>query len=72
MRAVIEGLAATDFDEAVLWVLDDNPRARRFYERCGWLATGGAKTIHLDGHDIIEVGYHRQLSLTTWRPTPTC
>lgn len=25
------------FAEAVLWVLDDNPRARRFYERSGWV-----------------------------------
>jgi hypothetical protein len=24
----------------VLWVLEDNPRARRFYERHGWTPTG--------------------------------
>lgn len=28
------------FTEALLWVLRDNPRARRFYERNGWLPTG--------------------------------
>ena len=33
-------LRADGFDAAVLWVLDDNPRARSFYERHGWTATG--------------------------------
>lgn len=33
-------LADRGFGEAVLWVLRDNPRARRFYERSGWAATG--------------------------------
>lgn len=28
------------FETAVLWVLDDNPRARRFYERHGWSPSG--------------------------------
>ena len=23
--------------DAILWVLEDNPRARRFYERRGWI-----------------------------------
>ena len=31
---------AEGFDTAVLWVLDDNPRARAFYERFGWAASG--------------------------------
>lgn len=30
---------ARDFDEAILWVLEDNPRARTFYEREGWTLT---------------------------------
>ena len=28
------------FTGAVLWVLEDNVRARGFYERCGWVADG--------------------------------
>jgi GNAT superfamily N-acetyltransferase len=28
---------------ATLWVLEDNPRARRFYERCGWHPDGARK-----------------------------
>ena len=30
------------FETAVLWVLRDNPRARRFYEKTGWSTTGEA------------------------------
>jgi ribosomal protein S18 acetylase RimI-like enzyme len=28
------------FTGAVLWVLEDNERARGFYERCGWVDDG--------------------------------
>ncbi len=40
MVHVEQRLKAEGFDSAVLWVLDDNPRARRFYERQGWAASG--------------------------------
>lgn len=33
-------LKAEGFEAAVLWVLDDNPRARAFYEKHGWTASG--------------------------------
>ncbi|MBI4885445.1 MAG: GNAT family N-acetyltransferase [Actinobacteria bacterium] len=35
-----EYLRDEGFNEAVLWVLRDNPRARVFYEKAGWFATG--------------------------------
>jgi GNAT superfamily N-acetyltransferase len=35
-----EYLTDTGYTEAVLWVLRDNPRARRFYENVGWSPTG--------------------------------
>lgn len=44
-------LRAEGFAEAVLWVLDDNPRARTFYERFGWTASG----IVADFDDYCEV-----------------
>lgn len=40
MQFTEERLQAEGFQSAVLWVLDDNPRARRFYEKFGWSATG--------------------------------
>ena len=44
-------------DEAVLWVLEDNPRTRRFYERCGWRADGAAKDEEWLGARVREVRY---------------
>ena len=32
----------------MLWVLDDNPRARRFYELAGWRLDGGVKEDTFD------------------------
>jgi len=40
MMACTEFLRAAGFHEAVLWVLRDNPRAHRFYEKTGWSLTG--------------------------------
>jgi len=36
-------LAALEHAEGVLWVLRGNARARRFYEKAGWLADGAEK-----------------------------
>lgn len=58
-----ERLAAEGFDTAVLWVLDDNPRARRFYERHGWAATGISANFDLYCDVAVpEVEYRKQLT----------
>ncbi len=36
MDACLDELRRRGFRRAVLWVMADNPRARRFYERAGW------------------------------------
>ena len=47
------------YTRAVLWVLESNARARRFYERAGWAVEGGTKIEHLaDGTELREVRYH--------------
>jgi RimJ/RimL family protein N-acetyltransferase len=46
---------------AVLWVLDDNPRARRFYEKHGWSPDGATKTGRHLGVDTAEVRYRISL-----------
>jgi hypothetical protein len=38
-------------------VLEDNPRARRFYEREGWALDGGRKEEELLGTIVAEVRY---------------
>jgi len=41
MRASVDHLAAHGFGDIRLWVLDTNDRARRFYERFGYVTDGG-------------------------------
>ena len=49
------------FREAVLWVLDDNLRARRFYEKHGWRLDGASKhDVHL-GVEVAEIRYRISL-----------
>ena len=41
MGEALNALRGRGFAEAILWVLEDNPRARRFYEREGWRRDDG-------------------------------
>lgn len=41
----------------VVWVLRQNHRARRFYERQGMLQDGGEKLEHLEDHPLSQVRY---------------
>ena len=45
------------FQEAILWVLEDNPRARRFYEAAGWSLDGATKEDVFLGVRVTEVRY---------------
>ncbi len=51
-----------EYDEATLWVLEDNPRAREFYERAGWAADGEHKADERWGVRAPEVRYRKRLS----------
>ena len=42
--------------QAQLWVLEENERARRFYERRGWQANGKTRVVPFPPHPI-DVGY---------------
>jgi GNAT superfamily N-acetyltransferase len=61
IQAGEEELRRLGHQEAILWVLDDNPRARRFYEIAGWAADGAAREIHIFGFDVAEVRYAKRL-----------
>jgi len=62
MAAGIEQLTRAGYPEAVLWVLADNPRARAFYERHGWLPDGARKTFEVGGRRYPELRYRRLLT----------
>ena len=54
--AVARGLLSTGLDSMLLWVLEDNHSARRFYESLGGVPVG-RKTIEIGGAALIEVSY---------------
>ena len=53
---------ARDYDEATLWVLAANTRARRFYEHAGWQADGTDKVEDRLGVHSEETRYRKRLS----------
>lgn len=65
-RALVDELtaraAAAGFHEMSLWVFKDNTRARRFYERAGFLPDGAEEPFEAGGAMVPEVRYVRPLS----------
>jgi ribosomal protein S18 acetylase RimI-like enzyme len=61
MAAALGRLGEAGFNQALLWVLDSNARARRFYEAGGWIADGAAKRDDSFGVPMTEVRYRRSL-----------
>jgi ribosomal protein S18 acetylase RimI-like enzyme len=61
MAAVLDGLRARGVGVAVLSVLADNQRARRFYEREGWTFEDERDGEHL-GVPVREARYRRSLT----------
>jgi tRNA dimethylallyltransferase len=58
--AALERLAAAGASSARLWVLEDNTRARRFYERRGWRQDGSERIVPFPPHPL-DVGYTKEL-----------
>ncbi len=59
LRAADADLHRRGFGAAVLWVLADNERGRRFYERQGWLPDGATRDLDFDGTHVEELRYRR-------------
>jgi GNAT superfamily N-acetyltransferase len=60
MDAAIDWLDGR-WEEAVLWVAEENPRARRFYERYGWIAEESRVDEVAPGAFVPEVRYRLSL-----------
>ena len=60
MNATLSALIDDEWPSARLWVLKDNGRARRFYERHGWRADGAQAPLTVGGNPL-EVRYQRNL-----------
>lgn len=57
MAYSLERLAADGLAPVLLWVLEDNARARRFYEAAGFAADGARHTYSVGGADLPELRY---------------
>jgi GNAT superfamily N-acetyltransferase len=64
-RALIDAAEARlrerGYRDVILWVLEDNSRARLFYEAAGWQADGGRRPIEIFGVSFPEVRYRKRL-----------
>jgi GNAT superfamily N-acetyltransferase len=68
MALALRDLRARGATGGVLWVLRDNRRARRFYERFGWRPDGARKLLRIGGYPIWEVRYRRDFTRTGFLP----
>jgi len=67
-RALIEraeARLAQEYEDATLWVLEANPRARRFYALAGWRPDGARKEYERWGVAVPEIRYRKRLRTET-------
>ena len=64
--AAMGHLRAQRFDQATLWVLEGNARARSWYERLGWTGTTDLRPVYEAG-GIFDVQYRLALRLRRQR-----
>lgn len=57
LQAVIAELKKMGFNKIFLWVLEDNWRARHFYERSGFVQTERCLFSNIGGRELKEVQY---------------
>lgn len=62
LLAAAESALGAAYAAALLWVLEDNPRARRFYERAGWAPDGVRKAEERFGVRAAEVRYRKDFA----------
>ncbi|MFI8952153.1 GNAT family N-acetyltransferase [Streptomyces sp. NPDC053750] len=62
LQESIRRCTAAGHERMLLWVLKDNARARRFYERAGFTADGAEEASEVDGVAVPEVRYARALA----------
>lgn len=61
LALAVDHLDACGHPSALLWVLERNTRARRFYEALGWTPDGGSRTVWEGGIALRECRYRLDL-----------
>lgn len=57
LKWVVEELKAMGFKKIFLWVLEENYRARHFYEKCGFKNSGNYNDDMIGGKQLRELQY---------------
>ena len=68
LDTAVDALPRRGFETATLWVLRDNGRARRFYERAGWRVDGNVASLEIGGQAVPKVRYQLDLVRTDGLP----
>jgi ribosomal protein S18 acetylase RimI-like enzyme len=66
MAAAVDSMRSEGFRSATLWVLRDNERARRVYERAGWSLDGVENDDVVAAVTVTEVRYRCDLRELRW------
>lgn len=61
LNAAVRALAARGFRDILLWVLEDNRRARAFYEKNGFCPGGAFMEDSIGGKPLREILYLRRV-----------
>ena len=61
MVAALPQLAEIGGERAVLWVLEANDRARRFYDQGGWTPDGSTRVEPISGEPVPQLRYTHPL-----------
>lgn len=61
LEAAVQALAARGFRDILLWVLEDNRRARAFYEKNGFYPGGASMEDAIGGKPLRELLYCRTI-----------
>jgi GNAT superfamily N-acetyltransferase len=67
LLARAEACLAETYEEATLWVMEGNPRARRFYELAGWRADGARMPREHGGVAPDSIRYRKLISTSMSR-----
>lgn len=56
-QAAVDELKQMGYNDIFLWVLEENTRARRFYEKFGFKTNGKILNDNIGGRDLTEIQY---------------
>ncbi len=69
LNDAVEKLRGRDYSAITLWVLEDNTRTRRFYEKAGFAPDGNKKNLTIEGKRLQELRYQLDFQNLTEKQT---